>query len=185
MGLLDRLLNQAIKSLASPKEKPYNKEQHMNENAQKYSTPSRNESDWDDNDEFIHRPNVVPKLNVVHSNHFERATGVIGSSIRNRGTAEYFADLIEKNIPGASIRCNVPLTELTTELPYTYVAIDVLVESFGRRLAIVLPPKQKYKTARYVYTMNACEAAGISAIRFMKEFDNEPDYVIGRIRSLL
>lgn len=132
------------------------------------------------------RPNTVPKLTVQHKESFSKAAGAIGSSIPNHGSAEYFVDIITKNIPGATCTTNVGLESVGAALPYKKVDIDVLVSVAGApKLAIFLPPKDKYKNACYVFSMNACEAKGISAIRFMKEFTNEADYSIGRIKSLL
>ena len=53
------------------------------------------------------------------------------------------------------------------------------------KLAIFLVSKDKYKPRALIESMNACENAGIPAIRFMQEFDNKPGYVVGRIRTVL
>lgn len=132
------------------------------------------------------KPNTVPKLTNPHNGPFNKAAGAIGSSIDDHGSAAYFVDIISKNIPGATCTTNVSLESIGARLPYKKVDIDVLVSVGGvAKLAIFLPPKSKYKNACYVFSMNSCEAKGVKAIRFMKEFTNEADYSIGRIKSLL
>lgn len=132
-----------------------------------------------------YRPNSVPQLVKQHKEPFSKAVGAVGSDIYDTGSAEYFADVITKNIPGAGVELYVPLSALTSKLPYTSVNIDVLVTLGDKKLAILLPSKNQYRNACYVFTMNACEFAGVPAIRFMKEFDNEAPYVVGRVKSLL
>lgn len=51
--------------------------------------------------------------------------------------------------------------------------------------AILLVPKYDWDTAAIRSTMDACRASGIPCLRFMKEFQNNPDYVVNRIRSVL
>lgn len=132
------------------------------------------------------KPNTVPKLTVEHKQPFSKAVGAVGSTVSDHGSADYFVDIITKNIPGATCSKNVSLASVGAALPYKKVDIDVLVSVAGTpKLAIFLPPKDKYKNACYVFSMNACEAKKITAIRFMKEFANEADYSIGRIKSLL
>lgn len=136
-------------------------------------------------DEFGRVPNTVPKLDVEHKNPVTLAKGVDDPGFVFKGSAAYFEAVISRNIPGVTIRTDVPLTEITSDIPYTKVNIDVLVSDGVKKLAIFIPPKDRYRNACYVYTMNACEAKGVTAIRFMKEFRNDPEYVIGRIKGLL
>lgn len=132
------------------------------------------------------KPNSVPRLIVQHKEHFSKAVGAVESTISDHGSADYFIDIITQNIPGVTCAKNVSLESVGAALPYKKVDIDVLVSVEGTpKLAIFLPPKSKYKNACYVFSMNACETKKISAIRFMKEFDNNADYSIGRIKGLL
>lgn len=129
--------------------------------------------------------NVV-KLNKQHRESFVPEAGAIGSMIGDRGSAEYFADVIQNNVPGAQVRTNVPLCEVTMENPAKQVIIDDLVFINGiPKLAILIPEKTKYRNYPYLNTMNACENVGIAAIRFMKEFRNDPGYVSARVKAVI
>lgn len=128
--------------------------------------------------------NIV-KLNVSHKEPFTPEAGAVGSSIANRGSAEYFEDVITKNVPGASIQKNVALSAISSENPKKQVKIDVLVNAGGKKLAILLVGKSRTRTHDILNTLNACEAAGVPAIRFIKEFRNEPGYVSARVKAVM
>lgn len=128
----------------------------------------------------------VVKLKVSHNESFTPDANAVGSTIGDRGSAAYFADVISKNIPGAAVRTNVALSEISSENPDKKVNIDVLVSIGGvNKVAIVLPSKAKYRNHAYLNTMNACEAAGVAALRFMQEFRNDPGYVSARVKSVI
>lgn len=130
--------------------------------------------------------NNVVKLNKRHNESFTPDSGAIASTIGDRGCAEYFKDVIEKNVAGASVRTNVALSEVSNENPAKQARIDVLVSINGTpKLAILLPSKNDYRKYMYLNTMNACEAVGIAAIRFMKEFENAPGYVSARVKAVI
>ena len=73
---------------------------------------------------------------------------------------------------GSAPEKNVPITLL-------------LSNGTSPAMAIFLVPRDKYKPRALIESMNACENAGIPAIRFINEFENEPGYVIGRIKTVL
>ena len=128
----------------------------------------------------------IVNLVKTHKESFTPETNAVGSLVSDRGSAAYFADVITKNVPGASVRTDVALSEISSEKPEKQVKIDALVSIDGTpKLAILLPSKEKYRNHAYLYTMNACENAGIPAIRFMKEFNNEPGYVSARVKAVI
>ena len=101
------------------------------------------------------------------------------------GTAEYFAAIISENIDGVEVKQDVALSEIA-EAPEKAVKIDLLIVKGGKpAAAVILVPKNSYKTMGVTNTMSICEANGIKALRFMKEFANEPGYVVNRIKSAL
>ena len=115
------------------------------------------------------------------------AEAVIPASIpRNRGTNEYFMSLIAANLPDVGVREWVSPTEFVPGVDPYHVNISLLLYRAGRPvLAILLVPKEQYKNRPIVTTMAACEAAGIPVMRFMEEFENRPEYVVGRIRAAI
>lgn len=132
------------------------------------------------------KTNKVVKLVKNHNESFTPEANAQGSAISNHGSADYFADVITKNVPGATVRTNVPLSEISSENPTKQVKIDALVSINGTpKLAILLPSKTQYRNHAYLNTMNACENSGISAIRFMQEFNNEPGYVSARVKAVI
>ena len=109
----------------------------------------------------------------------------VSRGIYEAGTAEYFAGIISENIPGVSVKLNVPAGEVA-DVPEKAANIDVLVLKDGApKAAVILVYKNSYRTLPVVNTMNACEKNGIKALRFMKEFSNKEDYVTERIASAL
>ena len=128
---------------------------------------------------------VVVKLKVKHSEPFIIDAGAVGSDF-DRGSAEYFIDVIEKNIPGVQTAANVPLSSLTADVPAKSLPVSVLVSRGGQPvIALMVVRKNDYRKVGVVNTMNACEDAGIPTIRFMSEFGNEPGYVAARIRAVM
>lgn len=131
--------------------------------------------------------NYPPAVKLIkrHNETFTKDMNAIPSSVADRGSAEYFADVIEKNVPGARVETNVPLSMFTSENPAKQVNIDVLVRINNiPKLAIILVKKNSYRNAGIVNTMNACEKVNLPAIRFMKEFSNEPGYVSARVKAV-
>lgn len=207
MGLLNNFINKAVNTAARQTSDKLAKEagnklaglinsaisgavsgNSSSDNASTEQKPAAQQTNADVETEFNEerRPNSVPRLTVQHKGPFKKAVGAVESNIPDHGSADYFVDIITRNISGATCEKNVSLASVGAALPYKKVDIDVLVSVAGApKLAIFLTPKDKYKNACYVFSMNACEAKGISAIRFMKEFDNDADYSVGRIQSLL
>ncbi len=110
----------------------------------------------------------------------------VGSSVEDTGSAEYFADVISRNFPGYEVKTGRPLADVTAELPPLSSMLDVVMYRNGAPVAaVLLVRKNSYKRAAHIFTMNACERAGVPALRFMKEFSNEPSYIVGRIRGVL
>ncbi len=127
----------------------------------------------------------VPHLNVKHSEPVIPDASAVPSALP-KGDVSYFADLIEKNLPGAALEKNVPLASVVPGATSWNVNIDLLLRKAGApALAVMIVGKNYYNRMAIVNTMNACEGAGIPAIRFIKEFSNEPSYVIGRIKGLM
>lgn len=113
------------------------------------------------------------------------ADSVVKSEIPFTGTSAYFADLVSKNIGGVEIKEGVNLSEIATA-PEKNIPIDVLISQGGApKVAVLLVPKNSYKTMAVCNTMKACEEKGIKPLRFFREFANNADYVVGRIKAAL
>ena len=101
------------------------------------------------------------------------------------GTAEYFAAIIRENIEGVEVRQDVAASEIGAA-PEKAVKIDVLIVKDAKpRAAVILVPKNSYRTVGVMNTMDLCEENGVKALRFMQEFANEPAYVVDRIKAAL
>ena len=125
-------------------------------------------------------------LDVKHNEAFQAALNAVGSDITDRGSVAYFKDIIEKNIPGTEVRENVSLSEIGASEPKRNERISAVVYKYGApALALYIVSKNYYRREAYVLGMNACEKAGIPAIRFMKEFTNEPGYIVGRVNAVM
>ena len=125
-------------------------------------------------------------LNHKRKEQFSLREDAVPSEIEDRGSNAYFRELIEKNLPGVSVQEEVPLAEITSEVPAKNRNISLLLTSAGgKKLAVMLVAKNQYRLAAVVNTMNICEDQGIPAIRFMQEFENAPAYVVGRIAAYL
>lgn len=126
------------------------------------------------------------KLVKEHKEPFNKDLTAKGCGITDRGSAEYFAELINVNLPDVQLEKNVSPAEYAAELPDRNVNADLLLFRDGKpALAIFLVGKNSYKRVAVINSMNAFENAGIPALRFMKEFSNEADYTIGRIRAVM
>lgn len=98
------------------------------------------------------------------------------------GSIPYFSSIIKEHIPDVEVREEVNLSEVSQYCPVKQVKIDILIYKHGMpRLAILLVPKDKYKNQCYTNTILSCKKAGVNTIQFMKEFRNDPDYVVDRI----
>lgn len=53
------------------------------------------------------------------------------------------------------------------------------------KLGIILCDKNSWNTAAIRQTMELCQAQNIPCLRFIQQFENDPDYVINRIRQAL
>ncbi len=110
----------------------------------------------------------------------------VGSEIENRGTFAYFKDVIEKNIPGTEVKSDVKLEEIGVYEPKRNEAPTAVVFRNGTpAAALYIVRKNSYRRESYSLAMAACKAAGIPALRFMKEFRNEPGYVAGRVGAAM
>ena len=126
------------------------------------------------------------KLDVKHNEAFSAAVNAIGSAIEDRGSVAYFKEVIEKNIPGSEVRESVSLSEIGAAEPKRNERVSAVVYKNGApALALYIVSKNSYRREAYVLGMNACEKAGIPALRFMKEFSNEPGYIVGRVDAVM
>lgn len=125
------------------------------------------------------------KLNVKHTEPVTRVFEAVGSAVEDKGSTEYFTEVISKNFPGVSIARNVSLSDIGAAQTKKAVNADIVLEKAGRKvMAIVLVNKNSYRTAGVVDTLNGFESRGIPAVRFIKEFRNEPGYIVGRINAV-
>lgn len=123
----------------------------------------------------------------------EQNAAVIEDAVKNgldvtyeAGNAAYFAAIVTKRFPGAEVKINVPLSEITADAPEKAKTVDVLVLKGGMaKAAILIVPKNSFNTLAISNTMAACEKSGVTAFRFMREFSNKEDYVAGRIGTVL
>ena len=77
------------------------------------------------------------------------------------------------NLPDITVEKDVPVESLGQEVPVKRANIDLMLSKDGKQvLAVFLVPKNQYRIAKYINSMNICEDAGVPAIRFMKEFMN-------------
>ncbi len=124
-------------------------------------------------------------LKVKHNESFTPVANAIGSSNYDHGSAAYFEDIIRANLPEMDISRDVPLSSVSGDSPAKQMPITLLLRRGGAPvLAILLVDKDRYRVYSVLNTLNSCEGAGIPAIRFMKEFRNDPGYVVGRIRAV-
>lgn len=115
------------------------------------------------------------------------AEAVMPDSIpRDRGSNEYFVSIIRANMPDVGIREWVSPREFVPGIDPYHETISLLLYRLGQPvLAILLVPKEQYDNRPIRTTMAACEAACIPPMRFMQEFENRPEYVVGRIRAAI
>ena len=104
---------------------------------------------------------------------------------KDHGRDDYFADLIRANFPELAMRTWVPITEFNPASDVMASANIVLFRGPEAVLTILLVPKDKYKNWATTRLMEASQRSGIPVMRFMREFENRPEYVIGRLRSVL
>ncbi len=191
MGLLDKLFSKEVKDKLDSLAKKVNealddiKENiDKKEEEAKEAASSVTETVQETAEEFPEP--VIPQLKVKRKEVFSLFEEAVGSEIEDRGSAAYFEDLIRKNLPEITVEKNVPVETLGQETPVKRADIDLMLKKDGKpMLAIFLVPKNLYRLTKYINSMNICEDAGIPAIRFMKEFSNEPAYVTGRIKALI
>ena len=83
-------------------------------------------------------------------------------------------------------RNTVSLSEIGAAEPKRNERVSAVVYKNGApALALYIVSKNSYRREAYVLGMNACEKAGIPALRFMKEFSNEPGYIVGRVDAVM
>ena len=129
------------------------------------------------------------KLVKEHKEPVQYDHNAIGSTLPHvdaTTTLMYFTDLIQKNLPEFTVKQFASVESVLGSAPEKNVPITLLLSNgTSPALAIFLVPRDKYKPRALIESMNACENAGIPAIRFINEFENEPGYVIGRIKTVL
>ena len=138
-------------------------------------------------EEDISMYNRTPlKLVKEHKEPVQLAYDAVGSSVGDTGSIMYFTDLVQKNLPEYAVLQYPSIASVLGSAPEKNVNISMLLSKEGApKLAIFLVSKDKYKPRALIESMNACENAGIPAIRFLQEFENKPAYVIGRIRTVI
>ena len=137
-------------------------------------------------EEFTQYNRTPLKLVKEHKEPVQFAYDAVGSVFSDTSSIMYFTDLIQKNMPEYAVFQYPSIASVLGSAPEKNVNISMLLSRDGApKLAIFLVSKDKYKPRALIESMNACENAGIPAIRFMQEFDNKPGYVIGRIRTVL
>lgn len=140
------------------------------------------QNSYDDNASYSYSSTV--RNNVRHDEKVIPDVAAMGSSL-DRSTADYFDEVIRNNMPGYTTSKRVPASSVISNVPSKNVPIDVVLYSNGKPvLAIFVVGKNRYRNLALVQTMNACEASSIPAIRFFKEFENRPDYVMGRVKAV-
>ena len=209
MGLLDKLLkkvtdaaekgvSQAIKGAVkeglgikddSDLEKAASQyAESVQHSAERYTEDVQNAADGIQNaaGEFTQYNRTPLKLVKEHKEPVQLAYDAVGSVFTDTGSIMYFTDLVQKNLPEYAVFQYPSIESVLGSAPEKNVNISMLLSRAGvPKLAIFLVSKDKYKPRALIESMNACENAGIPAIRFMQEFDNKPGYVIGRIRTVL
>ena len=202
MGLLDKLLkkvtdaaekgvSQAIKGAVkeglgikndSDLEKTANQyAESVQHSAESYAAEVKNAAE-----EFTQYNRTPLKLVKEHKEPVQFAYDAVGSAVPDTGSIMYFTDLVQKNLPEYAVLQYPSVASVLGSAPEKNVDITMLLSRDGApKLAIFLVSKDKYKPRALIESMNACENAGIPAIRFMQEFDNKPGYVVGRIRTVL
>ena len=126
-----------------------------------------------------------PALLVKHQEDFSVDDSAKDSDVKDRSSAAYFEDVITKNIEGVTVKTDVDPAEFAPAVPEKHEKALIVYKAETPVLAILLVSKDKYRNLPVINSMNALEAAGIPAIRFMKEFSNIPGYVIGRIKAVM
>ena len=126
------------------------------------------------------------KLVKEHKEPVQLAYDAVGSYVTDTGSIMYFTDLVQKNLPEYAVLQYPTIASVLGSAPEKNVNITMLLSKDGvPKLAIFLVSRDKYKPRALIESMNACENAGIPAIRFIQEFENRPEYVVGRIRTVL
>ena len=134
------------------------------------------------------------KLKKEHNESFSTAISVLPSDIAPTGEAafkkgkitEYFTDLLSKNLPDTDIRTDISPASLGLYIEGKQQNVPIVIYRAAEPvLALFLVPSQGYRRAAVINTMNACEDAGIPAIRFMDTFSNKPEYVIARVKAVM
>ena len=106
---------------------------------------------------------------------------------RDHGRDDYFVELIHANMPQLGIYQWVPIQQIDPATDLYAASLNILlVRGDGWPvLAILLVEKEKHNTPTIRSMMASCARAGIPVMRFMREFENRPEYVIGRIRATI
>lgn len=126
----------------------------------------------------------APTLTKVHK---EKFVPVKGADLSDKpvGSPDYFIELAEKNF-GMTGRVYVPLAEIGQTVDGRSMDVPIMLYKGAKpALAVFLVPKNDYRKYAVINSMNACEAAGIPAIRFFQEFSNDAAYVVGRMNAVM
>jgi hypothetical protein len=197
MGFLDKFISKeaqekikaTVKSAAEVAEEKLKEAAEFAEEKKKESSSSQSAYSpaqvAANNDEEYSVTSNAPHLIKKHKELIIPYTAAVGSDVSKNDAAAYIADLIIKNLPGVEIKKNVNISAANAEPGKKYVPVDlVLIKDSKPVLAVIVCGKNKYRLYGVINTMNACEEKGLPAIRFFKEFENKPEYVIGRIKAV-
>ncbi len=196
MGFLDKLISKeaqekikaTVKSAAEVAEEKLKEAAELAEEKKKEASSQSAYSPAQvaaDNGEEYSSSSNAPRLVKKHKEPIIPFTGTVGSDVSKNNSVEYIEDLINKNLPGIEIKKNVNISAANAEPGKKYVPVDlVLIKDSKPVLALIICSKNKYRLYGVINTMNACEEKGLPAIRFFKEFENKPEYVIGRIKAV-
>ena len=105
---------------------------------------------------------------------------------KDHGRDDYFVELIHANLPELTVCQWVPINQIDPSSELHAASVNILLlRGMVPVLAILLVERNKYKTQAIVGMMDSCTRMNIPVMRFMREFENRPEYVIGRIKSVL
>ena len=127
----------------------------------------------------------APRLIRKHNESVILFPGAVGSDVSKKDAVGYIEDLVTKNFPLVTVKKSVDITGGSADPDKKFVPVSLLLEKDSKPvLALIICSKNQYRLYGVINTMNACEEQGIPAIRFFKEFENKPEYVVGRIKTV-
>lgn len=199
MGLFDKLLSKeaqdkirsTVKSAAQLAEEKLKETAETLQDKQSSMRSDQSQSAYspsqvakDNGETYIVSPDSSPRLIKKHCEPIIPFEGAVKSSVSRKKTCEYIEDLISLNLPGVTVKRGANIS--SDKYPgKKFVPVDlVLMKDSKPVLAVIVCNKNQYRLYGVINTMNACEEKGLPAIRFFKEFENKPSYVIGRIKTV-